>query len=487
MDFRNSIIDGPFDIASSGSSVTATATKFLFADITSSDDPNSLLTASAAGGDTNDAVVASLAGSVAAATVPTFAYFEWDLKDVFGDALPSISQADILQIIAQLHDDYLPTDAIIGVALTLGGMAAPDQGVWAGLINVSGSLFAAHSTYVSSWAALSIASTAENLARAAHGQALQANGLSTLRFSCHPRDAANEVSRTNATATSPATAGAGGDWTKIAITFGAAGTGLASAADITAAAKLIALDLRELSGIDRYTLPTPSVSTPAAGNYNVMFIGHSMSVGTQADTDYGGNAIASGGIAGTWAVYDGGSTIATWPTGGPECSLMPYFLEYLEDEGVTGGSLVRSGTSGATLGSTAVSEGHLVQAFANFTTLGVEPDVVLIWYGANDAQTDEADLYLPRLRATVKIIRHQYPDAIIILLGERTDTPASYPELSEIEAHKATVASEFANVYTTSATSPSNIGMADGIHPSSNYGGGYDVTAQRAIAVLTAI
>jgi lysophospholipase L1-like esterase len=430
-------------------------------------------------------VQATFDAAVSAGSIGNMARVAFPLKDVFGNALDSISPTDGIMIMVQLLDEGLPSACRIGVSLQDGTGASPTNGMYAGVEkHVTNGYFAQRSQSPATgvWASATSATSADFIATSWVGKFIRGNTASNISFNVFPWDASGQPSRVTAAAPAVVNGNGGTNYTHLVLRFGCS-SAVGTAAVVRVAVKAFLFDPRTAPGTLQYTLPTPTVVPPAAGTYNFAMVGHSKANGFYADVRYAGLTIATD-LTGSWTFYDDNVSLANWPTGaGFEQSILPRLMVELEALGVTGGNVYRRATNGQAIvdGGFDTELGQIVQDMYN---RGHQPRSFIVWHGANDAQNaGEAAAFLVRLRLIVRIIRARYPNAHIILLGEYV-TAGGYSEITTIQTHKATVAGEFAGVSFVSATSPSNITLGvDNIHPDA---AGNEVMAERTAAVLAA-
>lgn len=211
----------------------------------------------------------------------------------------------------------------------------------------------------------------------------------------------------------------------------------------------------------------------------IAVIGHSMGNGTVTDGTWSGAAVQGG-----WTLRTAGANAANYPTGNsPGQGMLPYLVEEAIAQGAVSGDryIIRRATNGATLGST--TDANIAGLRDDVAALGVgDPDVICVWLGANDAQdTTERDQYTAStgLERVVRLLREEFPDSVILLMGERTSDSGQYPHIADgtIEAEKQSLAAAFPYVR---YVDPTSVDLADAIHPSA---AGYATMADRAAAV----
>ena len=407
-----------------------------------SGDPSSLLVgAPTAAGDLGEAITVTLDDAVIADAPAEMAFREWELVDPYGDPLDYIETSDVLQALVQMYGPTLPLGARVGAALTVSGVSGTGAGAYVGLRRDAAGLVAEHSyrssTTWSSWAS----GQPNSLTRTAVMQLMQGNSAVGGRISVSTRDASGRPSRIASATTNPASANISGRHTRIALLWGTTTTGLAADADVTAALKLFALQGGAAPGTERDALAAPSpISVPTETTIDIGVIGHSIAVGTVLDSVHAGNPLPSG-----WTLTDNGAAVTDWPsgTGGRHCSILPYLVDELGALSATGGQIVRRATTGQDLGQSSNADVQLNDLVADFAALGTTPDLLFVWYGANDAQSvAEADAYEVRLAEWQTILHEIWPDTIVVLMGERTASSTSWPQIADgtIEAARATVA-----------------------------------------------
>lgn len=464
---------------SAGGGTPTAFQSYKLADASSSNGQSIVPGGFAAAGDDNEFVAATLTNGVDASAVGAMGYVEWTIKDALGADLSSISEIELLSALCQFLDARLPTGARIGVALTVGGMAAPDQGIVAGYQGTDTGVQSWHTVFTTSWVAASVGGANDKLARTAQLQVLRGNALTSTRISSSLRLADDDPSKLAAT-TSPGTLAAGGAFTKIALLFGTTGA-LGAAVNVTAAVKSFLLGLSAISGIARRSRAAPTIRKPSSGSYGIVLLGHSMAhatvVGNQAST-----AVNAG-----FTYWNLGTSDANWDAGSsPGHSLSAKLLDDVDAiVGNTGGYLVRRSASGAQLAATSVADGHLGDAEYDVADQSLaDPDLVVVWYGANDANgTEQQSLdYLTALRRFIRLIRDQWPNAVIVLPSEHASSGYTY--LPNIEAAKVTVSSEFDHVYHVIYDYQTAGQAADGIHPNAD---GYDAIGAGIAAFVEAL
>lgn len=203
-----------------------------------------------------------------------------------------------------------------------------------------------------------------------------------------------------------------------------------------------------------------------------------MANGTVTDATWSGAAVQSG-----WTLRTAGATLTNYPTGNsPGQGMLPYLVEEAIAQGAVDGDryIIRRATNGVTLVNPG-TDTNLAGIRDDVTALGVgDPDVLIIWLGANDAQTQAeydavaADTGLLRL---VRLARAEFPDTAILLMGEETGDPTvTYPFVDELNTLRAAVA---AAVPFCAYVSIAGVDLTDDIHPSA---AGYEFCATAAAA-----
>lgn len=181
-----------------------------------------------------------------------------------------------------------------------------------------------------------------------------------------------------------------------------------------------------------------------------------MARGTVAGS-YDGAATQSG-----WTIRLEGSTITNWPA--TTCGMKPALV----DEAIAGGAvsgnrcLVCRSTPGSSIG--AAQDTLIAGMRDDFDALGLgDPDAVAWWLGANDVQdADELAALVAGFPRIVKLLRDEFPGAVIVLPGEKTSNPALYPFLAEANALKQAIAAAYPFVY---YVAPGAMTLFDAIHP----------------------
>jgi hypothetical protein len=192
-----------------------------------------------------------------------------------------------------------------------------------------------------------------------------------------------------------------------------------------------------------------------------------MARGTVAGS-YDGAVVPSG-----WTARLEGSNVANWPA--TTCGMKPALVDEAIAGGASSGSrcIVCRSTPGSSIGTQ--QDTNIALLRDDFVTLGLgAPDVVIWWLGANDAQ-DAAELaaYTAGLIRIARLLRFEFPAAVLVFPGERTSDPSSYPFLAEINAVKQAVAAAIPFTYYVDAAGMS---LFDAIHPD---GTGYADMADR--------
>jgi lysophospholipase L1-like esterase len=250
-------------------------------------------------------------------------------------------------------------------------------------------------------------------------------------------------------------------------------------ANIDIGVSMLLLRPREVAGFRPFDLGAPT-SAPATYS-KILQITHSMGNGTVTDPTWSNVAPPAG-----WTFYEDSTPTTPFPAGttpavGPTAYLMLEADAFARP--ATGTKwLIRCSTNGRAMGATGfdLDVGDAITAVA---ARGEDPDLIVLWMGANDAQSaDEYALYsgVHGLIRIVRMLRYEYPSAVIVLMGERTSDAGTYPYIADgsIEAHKQAVAAQFPYVYYVSAAA---VSLTDAIHPSAV---GYADMAARAFDVL---
>lgn len=451
-------------VSSQGGGGTASAwQRYALADAVDSDGQSIVPGGFTANAEETGFIEATMATGVNAAAITAMAYVEWELSDAEAAALASLRDTDIVGLMVQFLGAKLPDGARIGIALTVGGMAAATKGIAGGIYGSANGVVPWHAAFASAWSTPAAGGAADKLATCGQLQVLHGNSNTNLRISTSIRLTDDEISKQAAT-TTPLTSAAGGDFDRVALLIGNTAS-QASALSVVCGIKTFLKRVSSIAHASRLSsIPTPVIRRPSDGDYGVLFMGHSMAHSTVVGNQAGG-AVTAG-----YTYYNlDGLADATWDAlSSPGHSLSAALLDGLAAiSGNTGGYLVRRAASGAQLAATTVADEHLGGGVYDVADNGLDdPDVVVIWYGANDANGTEQQAidYLPALRREIEMIRERYPNAIIIMPSEHTTAGYAYLA-SHIEAAKDTVEAEYDHVYHVVYDYQTAGQSADVIHP----------------------
>lgn len=422
----------------------------------------------------------TLVSGVNASAVGSMAYIEWTLKDAHAAALADVSEIELISAIVQFIGDKLPDGARIGIAFTVGGMGATTKGIAAGIQGTSNGVVPWHSGFAASWSAVATGGAADKASTTGQLQVLRGNSLTQVRLSSSIRQVDGYQSKQAAT-TSPLTSTAGGRYDRIALVVGNTAA-LGASEDITAGIKSVLQNLAAISGMPRQTRAAPQPRHPSEGSYGVVFNGHSMAASTVVGSQAGTTVNAG------WQYFNtDGLEDATWDAlSSPGHSLSAALLDGLSAiSGNTGGYIARRASSGAQLAATSVADQHFGDSIYDVADNSLDhPDAVILWYGANDANSTEeqANDYLPALRRHIEQIRERWPNCAIFLPSEHTT--AGYAYLATIEAAKDTVAGEYDHVYHVTYDYQTAGQSADAIHPDA---AGYEAIGLGLAAYIAAL
>lgn len=426
--------------------------------------------------------ITTLAGATPSNDPFDMGIFEFDLYDILGRTLNDSDGVDLGDMLAM----FVCTDSAVGVEdvhLMCGLLAATmddtDIGVAAGIRSLAadaGQWRACHrSATGGAWSPETAASATSGLAV---GAQLQTDHVGTAgtqtRTSAVPIDASKNVLTGANLGTTPASINSQADWKRgfVGISAGAVSR------VVKVKVSFAIVRPREVPYIGPFDLPVPE-SAPATYS-KIRFIGHSMIQGTVTSPTWSGAAVPAG-----WDFYEDLVATDPFPAGvAPGVGLVPYVM--LEADafarpatGTKWGE--RSAANGTAMGASGFDV-RLEEMFATYPTLGTA-DLVLDWAGANDGQ-DATELAIYRgphgLERMVQLIRYQEPNAVIVLLGERTTDAVSYPHIADgtINEHKQLIASRYPFVYYVDAD---GLDLADAIHPSD---AGYQDMAGRIFEVI---
>lgn len=445
--------------------------------------------------DTNDVVgtvtslgvgrlrVALQNAGTATALPPSMALFEFSLKDVLGRSLDDaddLDLGDVISLSVWASSVVAPTDVILCCGLAAGAVDNTDVGVATFLVASSGSWNVQHSSATGgAWAAKTAATQTSNLCKGAQLQLIMGTAGTQSRLSGIAMDASvNPLSGANF-GTTPASVTSQADYDRGYIGVGwATGVG-GTPADLDIGVSALLLRPREVAGFHPFDLPAPA-GAPATYS-KILLIAHSMGNGTVTDPTYSGAAVQTG-----WDLFEHTTSTDPYPAGTSPAVGM---TAHLVDEAIafarpaSAGWLVREATNGMKLGDTG-ADLRVGDSFQATAARGADPDLIILWYGANDAQ-DAAELafYTNRahgLERLVKMLRYEYPDAVIVLPGERTTDAVVYEFIADgsINAEKQRIAAIYPYVYYVDAA---GIALTDSIHPSA---AGYADMAGRIFEAL---
>lgn len=424
--------------------------------------------------------------AVATALPPAMALFGFSLKDLLGrsiDDSDDLDLGDIVCLSVWSTSAVAPTDVILCCGLAAGAVDNTDVGVAVFLVASAGSWNVQHSSATgTTWAAKSAATQTSALCVGAQLQLIMGTAGTQSRLSGIALDASgNPLTGTNF-GTTPASVTTQENYDRGFVGVGwATGTG-GTPADFDVGISAFLLRPREVAGFRPFDIGAPSAA-PATYS-KILLIGHSMGNGTVTSATWSGAAVQA-----NWDFYEDTVSTDPYPAGTtPGVGMVPYLIEESNafTRPATGTRWVaRCATNGRAMGATGfdVDAGD---AFTSIAARGADPDLIILWMGANDAQTAaEYELYsgVNGLIRIVRMLRYEYPNAVLVIMGERTTDSGVYPYIADgsIEAHKQAVAAQFPYTYYVSATSPSNVALADTIHPSD---AGYADMAGRVFDVL---
>lgn len=438
----------------------------------STQDLKTLLSGVSATGDDGEGVEFTVADAVAATTVGAMAYIEWEALDVFGDAAAA-SSGELTRAVVQMLDGFIPEGLRLGVALTVGPIAAATAGLAVGLQHhaPNDSIYAWESRLAGTWSTINTAPIPDNQARGCVLAATRDESTNRARVSAIPFDFDGyESTVAGGTTSVPSTnADADGDYTHVSLLVGTSAA-LAADAVVRACVKTLIANLRDTQGFARKTAPTVVPRLPSDGAYRILVVGHSYANAYNASSALSG-AATSTGLTNTWTIRDAGVTITTWPVAGvsPNVGFIGYMLDQFDAVvGNTGGVLVRRAQNGDALGN--LSETYFPMMgdaqIADCQAVGVDEfDLVVVYAGTNDANNaGDTGRYPDRLRRYIEFIRDHSPHAVIVIPAEEPDV-GTFALIATIEAAKATVAAEYEHVY--HLTSVAGYGQLDASgHPS---------------------
>lgn len=376
-----------------------------------------------------------------------------------------------------------PADLCLAYGYSAGAVNATNVGVCAMIQGSAGSWLVHHGVNTGAGYVYTAAGAVNTLTRGANLQLPVGTALTQGRPGAYGLDGFLEPIRTVSSQTAPTTSAVQGNFDRAFLGIGWA-TGIGGTPltiDVSAAALLF----RPYSVPALYPQPAVHPSGWPTVIRRIVWLGHSMAHGadTVTDTTFAGQAVPAG-----WTFRDAGVNSGTWSaTTNPGCSGMPWAVNDAINRGAIDGNryIIRRSTPGIFIGQNPDDLLALARDDVNTLALG-GPDLVVIWLGANDAQTQaELDLYRSRagILRLVWLARQEFPTAVIALMGERTTDAGAYPFIADDQinvAKQAAVAKIPFCVY-ISATSPSNIGLTDTIHPSHGASGGHRTMAERLI------
>jgi lysophospholipase L1-like esterase len=438
-------------------------------------DPGDVVNGSAVAVSNGRATVTTQNPSVVSRLPSAMAIWEFSLVDLFGDTINDADDfdlADLFRAFVFADTTAAPDDVIIAVGFSAGAVNTTNVGCCAAIQAAAGRWLAHHGSNAGAGWSLTAASADSALTRGAMVQAVQGTGVSQARINAVPVDATGEPISTANTSSSPSTVTSQAGYDRLFVGIGwATGSGGTGAAQDVGASALL-LRLQEVPEIVPFELPSPS-AFPAVVR-RIAVLGHSMARCTVATSDDGA-AIPAG-----WTVRLEGANVANWPatSTGIKADLVAAAIA----GGAVSGDryLICRSTPGSSIG--AQQDGHLAGVRDDVATLGLgDPDALIIWIGANDAQ-DAAEF--AQISATtgferlVRLARHEFPNTPIYLLGERTTDAGTYPYVDDgqLDAERQAIATAIPYVRFVSATSPSGITLTDAIHPDD---AGYQTMADR--------
>lgn len=409
------------------------------------------------------------------------ALWEFPIKDLLGRALDDADDLDLGDILCMsvwASTAVAPTDVILACGLAAGAVDATDVGVAAAVQASAGNWLAHHTGATGTvWAAWTAATAASALTVGAQLQVIMGTAGTQTRTSAAGLDASGSPLGAANIGTAPGTNTSQADYDRAFVGLGwATGVG-GTAQDIDIGVSALLLRPREVAGWRPFDIGAP---TAAPATYSkILQITHSMGNGTVSDPTWSGVAVPA-----NWDFFEITTNTDPFPVGTtPAVGPVPYLMAESDAfvRPATGTRwVVRCSTNGRAMGGTGfdVDVGNAIGAVA---ARGVDPDLIVLWMGANDAQTAaERLLYtgVHGLRRIIQMCRYEWPNAVIALLGETTSDVGSYPELATINTHKQALAAEHPYVYYVDAE---GIGKADSIHPNV---AGYAEMAARLFDVL---
>jgi hypothetical protein len=426
--------------------------------------------------------VVTAAGATSSSDPASMGIWEFDLFDLLGNEVDDSDGVDLGDMWAL----SVWTSSAVGVedVMVMGGLvSASIDGSDLGVAGGFGSLAADAGVWRARHrSATGAAWTAETAATATSGLTtgaqLQGDLIGTAgtqnRLSVVPLDASGSPITTANVGTAPGTVTGQADWKKgfIGVSAGAV------ARTVRVGVSLLLVRPREVEGWYPFELGAPS-APPATYSKIRLAPAHSMGEGTVISAAWGGQPVPAG-----WDFYDDAVATDPFPAGVPGVGMVPYLMAEA-DAFVRPASgtkwVARDATNGNAMG--AGFDARLASALSTKAALG-HADLWIVWAGANDAQdTTELELYRgPHgLERIIQLIRHEDPDAVIALMGERTADAVVYPHIADgtINTEKQRLAAAYPYVYYVSAE---GITLADSIHPADV--GGYDTMASRLFEEL---
>lgn len=427
----------------------------------------------------------ALQNAASATALPhSMALFEFSIRDVLGRALSDaddLDLGDIVSLSVWSTSAVAPTDVILCCGLSANTVDnSTDVGVAVFLVASSGSWNVQHSFATgTTWGAKTAATQTSALCVGAQLQLIMGTAGTQARLSGIAVDASGSPLGGTNFGTTPASVTGQADYDRGFIGVGwATGVG-GTPANFDIGVSALLLRPREVAGFRPFDLPAPSAA-PATYS-KIALVSHSMGNGTVVDATYSGAAVAAG-----WDFFEHTTSTDPYPAGTtPAVGMVPYLM--IEADAfarpATGTKwVVRESTNGQKLGDTG-ADLRVGDSFAACAARGADPDLVIVWYGANDAQdAAEAALFTgPHgLERLVKMLRFEFPDAVIALLGERTADAGTYPYVADgtFNTLKQALAARYPYVVYVDAT---GITLTDSIHPNA---AGYAEMAARIFEAL---
>lgn len=335
--------------------------------------------------------------------------------------LDGLDLGDQIALQAWADETAAPTDECLAVGLNQGAVNTTNIGVCVMLQASSGAWLVHHGQNTGAGWAYTAAGATNALTLG--GQLQIPLGTTTLqsRHSAMALDASGRWVTTANAHTSLATANVGPGWDRAFAGVGwATGTGGTGRTCRIGAAGLIQR-LWDLPAI-RTTRKTASPAWPSVVR-RIALVGDSTANGTVVTADDGAATDAG------WTVRVGGANITTWPAN--TTGTMSALIDQAIAQGATSGNryLIRRATNGSGIGATQVS--HLAGLRDDVTALAVgDPDVLLWFLGANDAQDDaEVNAFRAYSGFERHIIqtRHEFPTTPILLVRQNSNDAVNYP------------------------------------------------------------